>query len=174
MTRYEERSLFIEACLRDKGFMAHIIEHDDATVMQVDYGTQEEAFRQALGACEAEALDAGLAFPRREPTAEELHELYHLYRWTYECLLENGYPTEQPPSEAEWVESGGRSWHPYSALPYSNMIVVPDADQPQSVIEEARTIEETCPDQPDEIRGRMTDELDDLSGSRHTGSHEAS
>jgi hypothetical protein len=152
------RDLFIQSCLRDKGFVVELIEHDDdALVITGDWETQQEAFYEALFACEAEAVDAGLALPRREPTEEELSELYHLYRWTYDCLLENGYPAEQPPSEAEWVESGGRSWHPYSALPYTHMVFAPNTDPPQSIIEEARRIEEMCPDQPDEIRARMTD-----------------
>lgn len=159
LDRYERRSQFLQTCLQDSGFAVQIIEQrGDLTVLQSETGGQDEAFRQAFVTCEAEAERLGLLLPRREPTEDELRELYRLYMWTHQCLIEHDFETTPPPSEEAWIESGGRLWHPYDALPYTHLFIAPGSEQPPGVLDEARRIEETCPDAPGLIRDLIAED----------------
>lgn len=41
---------------------------------------------------------------------------YPLWLEVHQCLLENGYPTVEPPSEDAFAEGGSRLWNPYAGM----------------------------------------------------------
>ncbi len=93
-------------------------------------------------------MAAGLLDQPQPATDEQLRLWYRAFMLTYECLLEHGYPVNPPPSEEEYVESKGTSWHPYDAIPYAGLVAAPGVEpDPETAaeIEAARTLEQTCP-----------------------------
>jgi len=53
----------------------------------------------------------------RRPPPETLRLYYRAYvEVAYECLRENGYPTNPPPSVDGWVENYPDVWHPHEVI----------------------------------------------------------
>ncbi|NOY54369.1 MAG: hypothetical protein GXP34_00060 [Actinobacteria bacterium] len=78
-------------------------------------GAQVDQFRQVQAACEQAAIDSGLVAAPTSASKEFLAAQYQAMLITYQCLIDRGYPTSEPPSEQAYVDRAV-SWHPYEVL----------------------------------------------------------
>ena len=78
---------------------------------------QEAAANEAHLVCEQRAVDEGvIADPMYHPP-ERLRLWYRAYvEVAYECLVENGFPVDPPPSMEVWVEEFPDTWDPFAIV----------------------------------------------------------
>ena len=100
-------------------------------------------------ACRAFVAEQGDVF-ELEQTPEFAERVYAGYLKVHECMLANGFPVDEPPSQqtfvSQWVAGGAGSWHPYSATPFGGSLSTsPDAGTGDERVSEQLHIQETCP-----------------------------
>lgn len=106
----QERKL---ACFRDNGFEGEL--DDDLGISTKVPPEQQDRFFEVNRTCrEAVAEKLGLQFGL--PSEEVLRRTYRMYLYIRQCMVQTGYPTDEPPSMERFVESGGSLWHPYNAF----------------------------------------------------------
>lgn len=102
---------WMKSCVESAGFVVEI----SYGGLTANFGSQEAAFRDAMGTCEEAAISSGLVKAPSPPGDEELRAWYEAYMLTYRCLVENGYSPPAPPSLEAYTDSGHR-WHPYDGV----------------------------------------------------------
>lgn len=103
-------------CLGEHGFSVTVIGPAES---EVAVGEQDEAFQDAIMECDRRAVNEGVVAQSPLtgfPGPETLALWYRAYvEVAYECLRDNGFPTNPPPSVDEWVENYPDVWHPHDA-----------------------------------------------------------
>lgn len=104
-------------CIGEHGFSVTVIEpgHTETSVRPEQRDAHDAAVRECDRRSVAEGIVAhgisGMAAP------DTLRLWYRAYvEVAYECLRENGYPTNPPPSVDEWVENYPNVWHPHEVI----------------------------------------------------------
>lgn len=104
---------FVQACAGQNG------QHIDLLVGKPGYSYQggTQRTRDVVEACMAAASAEDWVTPYPFLGSEESNRvLYGLWIGVHECLVENGYPTVEPPSEDAFAEGGSDLWNPYRAM----------------------------------------------------------
>jgi hypothetical protein len=110
---------------------------------------QQDLQLRVSRACQEAALDRGYFFPIAL-TEEFGRRVYAGYLEVHACMVSNGFPVTEPPSEetflAQWTD-GGEHWHPYGATPFGGSLSVsPDAEgDPPANVSAQLEIQATCP-----------------------------
>lgn len=118
------------------------------TVTDVASG-EEDIFNAALNACRDVVLESGDFFILGRTDADA-RRVYTGYMRVHQCLVDHGYPVDDPPSEeafvASWVDGGHRDdWHPYSATPAGGPLTVIPGGEPSETSRRQLEIQATCP-----------------------------
>lgn len=121
---------------------------------------QEVARSAAMERCRKQVSEQ-VQFP--DYNEDVYSEMYDLYQWTQNCLIENGLATVEPPTKDRWVEDAQTTlvWHPYDAIDGAFEILAPGADHsPQAIarVAEVARIAEICPAAHHAIVARMIEE----------------
>lgn len=107
------------ACIQDRGLAVTLdttlrnqpgIEYDNRVVDAAEYERTSEA-------CKAELTEQGVWPPAPVVDRAFLEGFYTDLVETKTCLEDEGYAISEPPSLDAFVESEGRTWHPYGDLP---------------------------------------------------------
>jgi len=109
----EEHVLYIVSCIESAGFSVTL--DPSGPAIEAAPGAQVDQFRQVQAACEQPAIDSGLVAAPTYASKEFLAAQYQAMLITYQCLIDRGYPTSEPPSEQAYVDRAV-SWHPYEVL----------------------------------------------------------
>lgn len=158
----EEMEVFLERCLVESGHvMGTRVGHwrGSSIFPTASSEEQSEAWFNAFQRCFDEWQEEGV----RPPDYDEAiyREMYTLYMWTHQCMIDNGFPTSPPPSEDLWVEeklAPRLSWHPYDAVDGAFEVLVPGVEHsPESLARAAEVarIAEICPAAHHEIVAQM-------------------
>jgi len=107
-----EHLTFMERCIESAGFEVEI---QDGGI-QVRPGAQRSFYDEVKAKCDADAVDSGLVGAQEPPDERELAAWYDAYELTYDCMVREGFPVNPMPSKDSFVESDGRSWHPYELV----------------------------------------------------------
>ncbi|NOY56435.1 MAG: hypothetical protein GXP34_10675 [Actinobacteria bacterium] len=111
----EEHASYIVSCLESAGFDATVGSEAGLFTYEVSAGEQTERLRQVQAACEEAVIDSGLVTYPMAASKEELGVRYRADLTIDRCLIDHGFHPSEPPSEEEYIESGG-SWDPFGDL----------------------------------------------------------
>lgn len=103
-------------CVGEQGFSVTVIGPEEIHSRYAEH--QEAAYRAAFDECDRRSVAEGIVADgvRDFPDPDRLRIYYRAYvEVAYECLQENGEPTNPPPSSDEWVENYPNVWHPHDA-----------------------------------------------------------
>lgn len=106
----------MQRCMAEAGFEVEIME--DGGISSRAAPEQIEVRDAAMTRC---ADDRGFSGTPSPLTDEQLEALYDRYLDLNRCMVDAGYPTEDPPSRQAFVDGGGQGWHPYDAVPIGNV-----------------------------------------------------
>ncbi len=100
----------VQQCMSARGWEVKV--EEDGSVGGFIPNGQEDQYDEAKNACFDEV---------RSPSFDEYPEadrrrVYDAFLVTRTCLIDQGYPLDDPPSYQSWTESKGQ-WNPYNQLP---------------------------------------------------------
>jgi hypothetical protein len=125
----------------EAGFSVEFLPEQRAIVYEGD----DPIYNEVNEVCYQAPIEQGWVLPAPFTGEEGLRLRYRLWLITHQCLLENGYPTVDPPAEDTFVSEGGSNWHPYGALPVPGLLVI-TTDRQVSDAERAQLeIQAACP-----------------------------
>lgn len=106
---------FLVRCIRSQGFAVDWEPGDDGYV--VHGGSQQEAASAASERCRRRAVEIGLVSGESRPADDVLRLWYRAYvEVGYPCMVEHGYPVNDPPSMETWLQQYPNTWSLYAAL----------------------------------------------------------
>ncbi|PMC75024.1 hypothetical protein [Brachybacterium sp. UMB0905] len=76
----------------------------------------EEEFDRVYELCEKELMKAGAIGPPPAADPEYLSAVYDELVEQAQCLTDEGYTVEEPPSRETWIESKGAAWDPWGSV----------------------------------------------------------
>lgn len=111
------RLLFMASCVEGEGFALTLDLEEVSWTAQVP-PEQQSRFQQVMDKCIAEAEEKGLI--PGTPTDDEIAEYFERQVRVHDCLIENGYPSQDPPSleryRDQWLGVTGAPWDPYGMV----------------------------------------------------------
>lgn len=111
-----EFSNFLATCYAEYGISVRVIGPGE---LELAAGGQGEALQRATVECDERAKDSGLIGLGISdvPPDDVLALWYRAYvEVAYECLVDHGFPTNPPPSEATWIDNYPNVWTPHDIV----------------------------------------------------------
>lgn len=118
---------YVAECVRAAGYQVELVA--TANPGLVWKGSSTPRRREVGGRCKELPEEKGWLIPSPFDGGDEGNRLlYDIRVEIYDCLVANGYPTVEPPSEEVFVEEGETSWNPYEGMIGDKLFVDPNTN----------------------------------------------
>jgi hypothetical protein len=126
---------YVAECARQAGVQVDVVAAANPGLAPRGPSTPRDS--EVVGRCLELPGERGWLIPSPFDGGDEGNRLlYDIRVEIYDCLVANGYPTVEPPSEEVFVEEGESSWNPYKGMIGDKLFVSPNA--PGQIPEEAK------------------------------------
>lgn len=126
---------YVAECSRQAGVQVDVVAAANPGLAPRGPSTPRDS--EVVGRCLELPGERGWLIPSPFDGTDDANRLlYDIWLEIHDCLVANGYPTTEPPSEEVFVEEGGTGWNPYKGMIGDKLFVSPNA--PGQVPEEVK------------------------------------
>lgn len=117
---------YVAECARQAGVQVDVIATANPGLAPRRPSTPRDS--EVVGRCLELPGEKGWLIPSPFDGSDEGNRLLYAIRVDiYDCLVANGYPTVEPPSQELFVEEGESAWNPYEGMFGDKLFVSPNA-----------------------------------------------